>query len=127
MYQPYADATYYKATHNGTVLEGDDVNKYLKTASRHIDALTYNRIIPQGFSKLTEFQREIISEVVCVQADFEYSNEDILNMILSGYAINGVSMQFDESWNIVINNGIPMKRDLYQQLCQTGLCCRILG
>ena len=127
MYQSYADAAYYKDIHNGTALEDDDVDKYLKSASRHIDALTYNRITPRGFAGLTEFQQEIIREVVCVQADFEYTNKDVLDMIISNYSINGVSMQFGTSWNVVINNGIPMKRDLYQQLCQTGLCCRILG
>ncbi len=95
-------------------------------ASRHIDSLTYNRIISQGISGLTPFQRELIQEICCKQAEFEYQNKDIFEMILSGYSINGVSMQFGESWNVTTQKGIPMRRDVYEQLCQTGLCCRLL-
>lgn len=125
-YEPYASASYYENQYQGSALPDDDMGKYLKQASRHIDSLTYNRIVGRGFSNLTSFQQEIIREVCCRQAEFEYQNRKIFNMILQGYSINGVSMQFGESWNVVTDKGIPMRRDVYEQLCQTGLCCRLV-
>lgn len=124
-YEPYADEAYYGEVFQGNILKDENINKYLKQASRHIDSLTYNRIVGRGIDCLTPFQQEIIQETCCQQAEFEYQNRDIFDMILQGYSINGVSMQFGESWNVKIVNGIPMRRDTYEQLCQTGLCCRI--
>lgn len=60
-------------------------------------------------------------------ADFEYENEDMINCVLQNYAVNGVSMQFGSSWNVLVQNGIAVKRDTYQVLCQTGFCCLSLG
>lgn len=125
MYQPYVSKEYYQNIYQGNSIPENDIEKLLKQASRHIDALTFNRIVGRGFDNLTPFQKEIIQEVVCEQADFEYSNSEIFDMILQGYSINGVSMQFGESWNVKIDHGIPIRRDLYEQLNQTGLCCRL--
>ena len=99
--------------------------KALLQASRHIDSLTYNRIVSRGFSNLTEFQQEIIKEVVCKQAEFEYENADMIESVLSGYSINGVSVQFGASWNVFADKGVAMRKDVYSMLCQTGLCCRL--
>ena len=60
-------------------------------------------------------------------ADFEYENEDMINCVLQNYAVNGVSMQFGSSWNVLVQNGIAVKRDTYRVLWQTGLCCLSLG
>lgn len=126
-YEPYADVDYYQNIYQGEAFQDpDEARRYLTQASRHIDSLTYNRIIGRGISGLTPFQRELVQEICCKQAEFEYQNKDIFDMILSGYAINGVSMQFGESWNVTTQKGIPMRRDVYEQLCQTGLCCRLL-
>ncbi len=125
MYESYASLLYYKQSFKGSALSDKDVEKYLKQASRHIDSLTYNRIVGRGFSNLTEFQQELVREVCCEQADFEYENKEIFDMILQGYSINGVSMKFGDSWNVKIEKGIPMKRDTYEKLFQTGLCCRL--
>lgn len=125
MYNPYADDIYYFQTYQGTTLKSDECQRYLKQASRHIDSLTYNRIVGRGFSNLTPFQQEAIREVVCQQADFEYENADEINTILQGYSINGVSAQFGNSWNVFIDKGVAMKRDVYTLLSQTGLCCRL--
>ena len=126
-YEPYADVDYYQNIYQGEAFQDpDEARRYLVQASRHIDSLTYNRIIGRGFSSLSPFQRELIQEICCKQAEFEYQNKDIFEMILSGYSINGVSMQFGESWNVTTQKGIPMRRDVYEQLCQTGLCCRLL-
>ncbi len=124
MYQPYVSKSEYNQYGSGSIPQ-KELEKALRQASRHIDSLTYNRIVGRGFSNLTEFQKEIIQEVCCLQADFEHENADEMDTILSGYSINGVSAQFGESWNVYIQNGVAMKKDVYELLCQTGLCCRL--
>lgn len=124
-YEPYATPEYYTDTYGGTLILENDIERALQIASRHIDSLTYNRIVGRGFSNLTRFQQDIIQDVVCQQADFETENADEINSILSSYSINGVSAQFGSSWNIFTDKGVAIKRDLYALLCQTGLCCRL--
>ena len=99
----------------------------LRKAGRHIDTLTYNRIVGKGFSNLTEFQQNVIKDVCCELADFEYENEDMINSVLQSYAINGVSMTFGEGWNVVCMNGVAIKRDTYEFLSQTGLCRQVVS
>lgn len=125
-YQAYATPADYEKLGGGLIPE-DSLEKALRTASRHVDSLTYNRIVGREFSSLTEFQQEVIKEAVCLQADFEHENADEIDTILSSYSINGVSAQFGESWNVFIGSGVAMKQDTYELLKQTGLCCRLLG
>ena len=96
--------------------------KSLKKASRHIDTLTFNRIQGIGFDNLTEFQKEIIKEVTCELANFEYENEDVITSVLSSYSINGVSMAFGDSWNVKVFKGVAIPTELYETLSQTSLC-----
>ena len=124
-YEPYVTADYYTSVYKGSIVPEQDLEKALLQASRHVDSLTYNRIVGQGFSSLTEFQRDVIQEVVCQQADFETENADEISTVLSGYSINSVSAQFGSSWNVFVEKGIAMKRDVYALLSQTGLCCRL--
>ena len=124
-YEPYADVRYYYENYGGTVLSQEDARRRLICASRHIDSLTFNRIVGRGISDLTPFQQDLIREVVCQQADFEYENADEISTILQGYSINGVSAQFGSSWNVYTEQGVAMRRDVYALLCQTGLCCRL--
>lgn len=120
-YEPYASIEYYIKEH-GSIISEADLKKALKKASRHIDTLTYNRIVGKGFSDLTAFQQEVIREVCCEQADFEYENADMIDSVIQSYGINGVSMTFGEGWNMVCMNGVAMKKDTYELLSQTGLC-----
>ena len=124
-YESYVTYDYYKNTYKGTSIPDGELEKYLRQASRHIDTLTYNAIVGRGFSNLTMFQQEIIKEVVCVQAEFEYENKEVFDMVLQGYSINGVSMNFGDSWNVKTEKGIPIRKDVYEMLAQTGLCCRL--
>ena len=57
----YVTVEYYKDTYKGNLDEAD-AEKALKQASRHIDTLTYNRIVDKGFENLTDFQQGIIKE-----------------------------------------------------------------
>lgn len=124
-YEPYVNPEYYLDTYGGSLIPEDELKRALVQASRHIDSLTYNRIVGQGFSNLTSFQQDVVQEVVCQQADFEYENADEINTVLSSYSINGVSAQFGSSWNVFTEKGVAMKRDVYSLLSQTGLCCRL--
>lgn len=124
-YIPYVTPKYYKEIYKGNTVPEDELERVLRQASRHIDSLTYNRIVGRGFSNLTEFQQEVIQEVVCLQADFEHENAEAIDTVLSNYSINGTSMQFGQGWNVFTDKGVAMKRDVYAQLSQTGLCCRL--
>ena len=122
----YADQEYYEKVSG--VFTTYVLDKRLQTASRHIDTLTFNRIVARGFENLTEFQKDVIRLVVCRQADFEAENESLINSVLSSYSINGVSMGINAGgWNVTVQDGVIMKADNYAMLEQTGLCCRRLG
>ena len=125
VYEPYVTPEYYRETYGGSTIPEEELGKALRKASRHIDSLTYNRIVGQGFSNLTDFQQDVIREVVCEQAEFEYENADEINTILSSYSLNGASVQFGSSWNVYTEKGVAIKRDVYAFLSQTGLCCRL--
>ena len=126
-YEPYIAPEYYRDVYKGETIPQDQEEKYLLQASRHIDTLTYNRVVECGFSTLSEFQKKVLAGVICKQAEFEYENREIFDMILKSYSINGVSMQFGDSWNVELQKGIPIRRDVYAELCQTGLCSRLMG
>ena len=121
-YAAYAtESDYYRMFPEGIQISASD----LRAASRHVDTLTFNRIVAAGFTNLTDFQKEVIKEVVCRQAVFEVENADVIQSVLSAYSINGVSMQFGSSWNVVCEDGVAMQREVYALLEQTGLCCRL--
>ena len=122
MYLPYLSVEEFKNINPDTVVPEKDQLRYLKQASRHVDTLTFNRIV--NIDALTEFRKETVKEVVGLLAEFEYENREVLQSVLSSYSINGVSMNFGESWNIKIINGIAVPADLYDTLAQTGLCAR---
>lgn len=125
MYQPYIDRTYYIENNiNGTSINYENIDKYIKKSSRDIDVLTYNRIQEKGFDNLTEYQKDLIKEVVCEHASFIIENETLLKTYLSNYSINGVNMSFGISWNVYIESGVAIDKSLYERLCSTGLCCR---
>lgn len=125
-YEPYATAVYYRDIYKGVDIPREDQERALKLASRHIDSLTYNRIVGQGIANLTDFQRGIIQEATCLLAEFECENADLIGSVLKSYTLNGVSMSFGDSWNVMVENGVAIRRDVYNMLCQTGLCNRRL-
>ena len=125
MYTPYLTAGEYAAL--GGSIPAEEQEKYLENASRNIDSLTFNRIVRQGFDKLSVFQQNLIKKVCFELANFEYENADALKSVLSGYAINGVSMKFGEGMNVCSVGGVTIGKDTYALLLQTGLCYRGVG
>lgn len=124
MYIPYADKAYYFDIYGGSKIPEDELPKCLRRASRHIDTLTFNRIRERTFEKLTCFQKDIVQEITCSLAEFEYENEDLLDSVLQSYSINGVSMSLSASWNVMIQSGVAIPTSQYELLKQTGLCYR---
>ena len=122
-YMPYVTADEYIEM-GYTDVPSDELDNFLRIASRHIDTLTFNRIVKKTFGKLTEFQQEIIREVVCKQASFLYENQDAIESILDSYSINGVSMHFGTGFNTEVRDGVPVQKTVYSLLAQTGLCWR---
>lgn len=123
----YADYEYYTTEYKGTLPEEEAV-KALKQASRHIDILTYNRIVGAEFERLTAFQQDIIKETACMMADFESANASMINSLINSYSINGASISFSgESANCQLVNGVIIQRNVYEILSLTGLTCLSLG
>lgn len=98
----------------------------LSRASRAVDALTFNRIPAAGFARLTDFQREIVTEVTARLAIWQAEHGDALSSPVTGYSINGVSTQFGTGVGVQKVGGVLIPRELYALLEQTGLCCRRL-
>ena len=122
----YANAEYYKDVYKGT-LDDAEIDKALQQASRHIDTLTYNRIVAIGFDNLTDYQQGIIKECECLMADWETENADYINSMLSSYSLNGASMSFTgNSANAFVTNGVAVSREIYSHLQKCGLCTRSL-
>ena len=122
----YATVEYYKETYKGN-LDDADVDKALQQAGRHIDTLTYNRIVAIGFDNLTEYQQGVIKECECLMADWETENANYINSMLTSYSLNGASMSFSgNSASAVVLNGIAVSRDIYAHLQKCGLCTRSL-
>lgn len=121
--------TYYTGDYDYEIKVPDaDIDSATYEASRHIDSLTFNRIIGRGYDNLTDFQKEVLDMVCAKQAEFEYENAELLQSVLSSYSINGVSMGLDTNgWNLMVQNGVVMQRSTYDLLKQTGLCSRSLG
>ena len=105
-------------------IPAEDLERYLNEASRNVDTLTFNRIVAMGFDRLTDFQQEIVQDVVCRQANFLYENADAIASILDSYSINSVSMQFGSGFNVNVAEGVPVQNTVYSILKQTGLCWR---
>ena len=124
-YIPYVTAADYAQYGNGDI-PTEELDSFLHKASRHIDSLTFNRIVGMGFDNLTKFQREIVKESCCLLADFLHDNADLLDSALNAYTVNGVSMHFG-GVSVAVINGIPIRKDIYSRLSQTGLCCTNLN
>ncbi|MBQ5399347.1 MAG: hypothetical protein IIU14_07945 [Ruminococcus sp.] len=120
MYEPYVSVSEYEG-----IIDDGSIKRRLIQSSRHIDSLTFNRIVGR-FDELTDFQREIIKEVCSSLTDWEYENEDFLKSVIDSYSINGVSVKYG-GVNFDLINGVAVPPDLYNTLKQTGLCCRVLG
>lgn len=98
----------------------------LARAGRAVDTLTFCRIRALGWEGLTPFQQDAVSEVVKGLAEFHSTNTDLLESTVSGYSINGVSVQYSGGVSVTRVGGVVIPRELYALLEQTGLTCQVL-
>ena len=115
-YEPYITVDSFRSSS----IPNTELRKAIVKASRHIDTLTFNRIVGR-FSELTTFQKEIVSEVCKELTEWEYENAEMLSSVLKNYSLGGVSMEFDGS-NVEKVNGVYIPTELYGRLRQSGLC-----
>lgn len=92
-------------------------------AEMQIDRLTFNRITASGFETLTDFQKKRVRRSVALQVKFIHENSEVLDSVLSGYSISGVSMSFDKS-RVLNIGGVVTSSEVYAALMQTGLMYR---
>lgn len=97
--------------------QGGDENSII--SAEHIDIMTFNRIV---YDRLSEMQKKIISRVHSRLTAFEKENADMISSYLKSYSINGTSMEFGGSWNLMCISGVAIPADLYALLKSTGLC-----
>jgi hypothetical protein len=124
-YIPYATAADYAQYGSGSI-PAEELDSFLHKASRHIDSLTFNRIVGKGFNNLTGFQQDIIKNSCCRLADFLCDNADLLESALNSYSLNGVSMSFGGT-SVAVIGGVPVSREIYSLLSQSGLCTSSLN
>lgn len=122
--ETYATMRYYQQEYGGSQISGTDLARSLYNASRHIDTLTFNRIVAKTFDGLTPFQQEVVQRVTCALAEWEAINEDVLQSAVSGYSINGVSLSFGAGGTLYSQGGVILPKTLYGELAQTGLTYR---
>lgn len=115
--------TYEEYLENGGKCNEDEFDEYIERVTMDINSLTFNRI--EDFDSLTDFQQNIVNKVIVDMIDFNVEYADVVDLPLSSYSINGVSMTLD---NTKIENidGVIIRTYALNWLNQTGLTCRIV-
>lgn len=120
----YVSYEYYISKYNHLKdLDINDIQILLDEASNDIDILTFNRIRAKQFYNLTNYQKEKIQTVICELMEFHYNNKDFLTSIFNQYNVNGTGFDMNNS-NYIILNGVPILKNTYKKLEQTGLTYR---
>lgn len=120
----YVSYEYYISKYNHLKdLDINDIQILLDEASNDIDILTFNRIRAKQFDNLTDYQKEKIQTVICELMEFHYNNKDFLTSIFNQYNVNGTGFDMNNS-NYIILNGVPILKNTYKKLEQTGLTYR---
>lgn len=117
----YADTEFYTTVYGGAI-DSEQLNKALRKASMAVDVLTFNRL-PTLWDELSQMQKERVALAVCMIADFQTENEDVLTSAVSSYSVNGVSMSFNEQ-AVNTERGVAVPKDAYSLLQSTGLMYR---
>lgn len=86
-----------------------------------INGLTFSR--SNNFDTLTDYQKVLVKRATAMQVMFINDNSELIDSPLSSYSISGVSMSFDKSKVVQLDN-VTTTRAVYGVLEQTGLCYR---
>lgn len=118
----YATPEYYTKEYGGTLISQDELEIKLKKAEREIDHLCFGRIKGKGFENLTSFQKGLIQEAVCLQADYLYQYGAYLSSPMKSYSAGSTRVEMAN----VTCNGIATTQETINLLEDTGLRCRAL-
>lgn len=101
-----------------------DMKTQLSKASMQINIMCYGRIDGRGFENLSEHQKKLIKEAVCVHAEFCNRYKDYLDSPLQSFSISKTSISFGDIG--VLLNGVRTDKAVYEYLRGTGLMCRVI-
>ena len=117
----FVDFDYYQNTYGGYKLTEDEFTEYSRKSERAIDVCMGNKILYSYIDNYPQKAIDILKDSICENAEFLYEINDINNLQLSSYSINGVSMSF--SSNISQSN---IKNSIYSELVSIGIISRVL-
>lgn len=112
---------YIRLGYDGSV---EDIEIYLKRASKQINTICFGRIEAKGFDNLTEHQKDLIKEAVCAHTHFISTYKDYLNMPMNSFSVSKTSINFGDI-GITIS-GIRTSSEVIEYLRGTGLTCRVI-
>ena len=106
-----------------SLLENNEIEKYLELASIDINRATLTRIEKRGFENLTSQQKDLIVKATCLQA--EYIKEEGLYDDVSSYSI-GEDLTVNTKEGTEINDKLKISKLAFFYLKRTGLTIRII-
>lgn len=106
-----------------SLLENNEIEKYLELASIDINRATLTRIEKRGFDNLTSQQKDLIVKATCLQAD--YIKEEGLYDDISSYSIGG-DLTVNTKEGTEINDKLKISKLAFFYLKRTGLTTRII-
>lgn len=106
-----------------SLLENNEIEKYLELASIDINRATLTRIEKRGFDNLTSQQKDLIVKSTCLQA--EYIKEEGLYDDVSSYSIGG-DLTVNTKEGTEINDKLKISKLAFFYLKRTGLTTRII-
>lgn len=106
-----------------SLLENNEIEKYLELASIDINRATLTRIEKRGFDNLTSQQKDLIVKSTCLQA--EYIKEEGLYDDVSSYSIGG-DLTVNTKERTEINDKLKISKLAFFYLKRTGLTTRII-
>lgn len=118
----YVDYNYYANTYGGSAITAEEAPRALQRASNSVDSLTYCRITSRDLESLTSFQSDIVKRVVCMLAEWQHENADLLTNPYSSYSVNGVSATWGAGAAVRRVNGVMIPHEIYAELVKSGLC-----
>lgn len=116
----YVDVSYYYGTYRGNTIDATLLDKELRKASLQVNAICFNRI-GQNLDYCSDYEKNIIKEVVCELADFNYTNKEDLEAVNGSYSIGDVSVSNLDSKTIVNEQGIFIPSTILSGLEMTRL------
>lgn len=106
-----------------SLLENNEIEKYLELASIDINRATLTRIEKRCFDNLTSQQKDLIVKATCLQA--EYIKEEGSYDDVSSYSIGG-DLTVNTKEGTEINDKLKISKLAFFYLKRTGLTTRII-